>query len=92
MVGLNAFGNSWFIPSAVVIEYCFQTCIYKYTLLVWVSVCLYPIKEKTGEPIEPEIVEAKELSFPTNSNLLIPISLQPDGANLLYFKLRLFYL
>jgi len=23
-----------------------------------------------------------ELSFPTNSNFLIPISLQPDGANL----------
>jgi len=30
--------------------------------------------------------------FATNSNLLIPISLQPDGANLWYFKLRLFYL
>jgi hypothetical protein len=30
--------------------------------------------------------------FVTNSNLLIPISLQPEGANYWYFKLRLFYL
>ena len=30
--------------------------------------------------------------FATNSNLLIPIYLQPDGANFWYFKLRLFYL
>ena len=28
--------------------------------------------------------------FATNSNLLIPISLQPDGVGLYYFKLTLF--
>ena len=30
--------------------------------------------------------------FATNSNFLIPISLQPDGVGLWYFKLTLFYL
>ena len=28
--------------------------IYVYTLLVWVSVCLYPINVKTAEPIRPK--------------------------------------
>ena len=30
--------------------------------------------------------------FATNSNLLIPLFLPPDGVNLWYFKLRFFYL
>ena len=30
------------------------------------------------------------LVFATNSNFVIPISLQPDGVNLKYFKLTLF--
>ena len=37
--------------------------------------------------LKPFRKREKELS---NSNFLIPISLQPDVSNLLYFKLRLF--
>ena len=32
----------------------------------------------------------KNWGFDTNSDLLIPISLQPNGVNFWYFKLRLF--
>ena len=35
------------------------------------------------------IFSSKELSFATNQNCLIPTSLQPDGANLWYFKFRI---
>ena len=36
------------------------------------------------------IFHLRNLVFATKSNLLIPISLQPDWVNLRYFKLRLF--
>ena len=32
----------------------------------------------------------KGVEFATNPNFLIPISLQPDGVNPYYFKIRLF--
>ena len=35
---------------------------------------------------------AKELSLNTNPNFLIPLNLQPDGANFWWFKLKLFVL
>ena len=35
-------------------------------------------------------MQAKEEFLPSQLKLLIPISLQPDGVDLFYFKIRLF--
>ena len=47
---------------------------------------------KYQDPATLFIILDKEINwvFETNSDFLIHISLQPDGINLLYFKLRLF--
>ena len=37
-----------------------------------------------------QVLQRKELVFVTNSDFLIPLSLEPNVANLRYFKLILF--
>ena len=50
--------------------------------------------EKDKERLKQEFVKKNKVKwnwvFATNSSFLIPISLQPYGVNLWYFKLRLF--
>ena len=42
--------------------------------------------------LQKKFSKVMELSFATNWNILIPISLQPGGVNCWHFKLRLFIL
>ena len=62
----------------------------------FIALSLYPLSFFANTPIKYYKVNIENMKrdwvFATNSNLLIPLSLQPDGANLWYFKLRLFYL
>ena len=39
-----------------------------------------------------QVLVINTIIFTTNSNLLFPIQLKPDGVTLLYLKLRIFYL